>query len=184
MYKQKKRGSVLRYAFPPAQFAGALLIALNLGRFPSSLMIWPLAEGSRKWLMLWPFVLLALAWLAERKKEKLEGMDLLSFLALAVPGLFLVNAAALAHVYVCWYQSGSPDLSAAGWQVLTAVMATGCVLFLYGLKLTALPFGSIWGIRTKASLASPESWQQLHRRARPWLMAAGLLILLVGTLML
>lgn len=110
------------------------------------------------------------------------GSDALFFLAWSVPGMLLLNLAGIAHLYLAWYHSGQSALPPS--LPVLLLMAVGCVLWIYGRVLPRIPFGSIWGPRTKESLSSPEAWCTLSCRSAPVCLAAGALCLLVGTLML
>ena len=188
--KKKGLADTLRWAYPVAKYAAVLLIALNLHRLPAQVALLPGAAGPRWLLMIWVALLLAAGCLADRraeidrrKDEALQGnagsgMNLLSFLALAVPGLLLLDAAAIAHVYYCWFQGGAADAE----RVHAAVMAAGCVLWIYGRALPDVPYGSVWGIRTKKTRCSAETWRETHKRYAAVFCVIGCLFLIAGAL--
>ena len=184
--KKHKPGAVLLGTFPVAKYLGLLLISLNIGQLPRQTWILPGITASRLFFTLWIALFLGLSLLADRrarieqKNDQVRGgkvLNLLSFLALAVPGLLLVDALAILHIYLSWYKAGAvlPQ---------TACMAAGCVLWIYAQALPALPFGSIWGIRTARALASPAAWSETHRRARPLFRILSLIAFAAGILLL
>ena len=168
--KKKGLASVLYWAYPVAKYAAVLFVSLNLHRLPRQVELLQGITGPRWLLMLWSALLMLLGVLADRravvnrrKDETLEGqpnsgMNLLSFLALAVPCLLLLDAVAITHMYFCWFQGGAMDIQ----PLQTSVMAIGCVLWIYGRALPSVPFGSIWGIRIEKTMRSPETWHEAH----------------------
>ena len=181
--------TTLRLCYPVAKYMGILLTALNLHRLPEQVEALPGFTVPRWALMLWVFLLMALGYMADKRLRKEQqtdgetqaspGMNALSFLALADPGFLLLDAAAIAHLYYCWFQGGSAQVP---W-LLTAVMAIGCVLWIYGCILPAVPFGSIWGIRTEKSLHSQADWQVLHNRYADIFRIIGVSFLMIGSFM-
>jgi len=183
--KNRQPGRIPRRAFPVARYLGVLMVALNLLWLPAETWLAPGFTGSRRFLMVWATLLLALDELAVHKVRRLSREDSLSFLALAAPGLFLVDAAAMAHLYLCWLNSGKPPVRfspAAAFLLLP--MAAGCVLWIYGQALPVIPFGSVWGIRVQSTLTSEEDWRRVHLRVAGWMKAAGAACLVLGTLLL
>ena len=184
--KKHKPGAVLLGTFPVAKYLGLLLISLNIGQLPRQTWILPGMTASRLFFTLWIALFLGLSLLADRrarieqKNDQVRGgkvLNLLSFLALAVPGLLLVDALAILHIYLSWYKAGAVLLQ-------PACMAAGCVLWIYAQALPALPFGSIWGIRTARTLASPAAWSETHRRTRPLFRILSLIAFAAGILLL
>ena len=189
--KKHKPGAVLLGTFPVAKYLGLLLISLNIGQLPRQTWILPGMTASRLFFTLWIALFLGLSLLADRrarieqKNDQVRGgtvLNLLSFLALAVPGLLLVDALAILHIYLSWYKAGAVLLQPSLPQ--TACMAAGCVLWIYAQSLPALSFGSIWGIRTARTLASPAAWSETHRRARPLFRILSLIAFAAGILLL
>ena len=186
----RQPGIILKRAFPVAQYAGILLIALNLGRLPETISFRYGLHGPRQLLMIWVALLLFLARTADRRAERQQKTDLmhkdsretglLAFLAWAVPGLFLLDALAIAHLYDCWLRNGGTLESLGGWQSSSAWMAAGCVLWIYGQKLPYLSFQSLWGIRTSSTLASESAWKNAHARFRPLFLLAGTAFIALG----
>lgn len=187
---QRKRNvfeATLRRCYPVAKYAGLLLIALNLHRLPERVEALPGFTVPRGALMLWALLLMALGYMADKRldKEKRKdeetpgnpGMNALSFLALADPGMLIADIAAVAHLYYCWFQGGSDR---ASW-LLTAVMAVGCVLWIYGGALPAVPYGSVWGLRTEKTLSSQASWTKLHQKYAGVFSIMGACFLLIGS---
>ncbi len=181
--KKRVPGAILLRTFPVAKYLAVLLLSLDLWRLPESTWLLPGLFGSRRLLMLWVVPVLLLGYLADRKFRKGDVRDQLTFLALAVPGLLLLDGAAIAHLYLSWYYTGSPAAPAPPVLHLL-LMAAGCVGWIYGRVLPRLPFGNIWGIRTKQSLSSEEAWADLHRRCGRWLPPLSLALLLLGTVIL
>ena len=186
--KKHKPGAVLLGTFPVAKYLGLLLISLNIGQLPRQTWILPGMTASRLFFTLWIALFLGLSLLADRrarteqKNDQVRGgkiLNLLSFLALAVPGLLLVDALAILHIYLSWYKAGAVLLQPALPQ--TACMAAG---WIYAQALPALPFGSIWGIRTARTLASPAAWSETHRRAHPLFRILSLIAFAAGILLL
>ena len=189
MKKRREPGRILRLSWPAAQYAGALLVSLNLQHLPRKAWLLPGIFGSRAFLMLWTLILLILAWRgdlarsrgAEEDQKRFEGVSHeLSFLALAVPGLFLLDLCAAAHLYLSWYHSGMPPVS-FGFSVPVVLMAAGCVFWIYGRVLPRLPFDSIWGLRTPSTRGSREAWDGTHRKAGYLFLLLGAALLLAGT---
>lgn len=177
----------LRLCYPVAKYLGILLIALNLHRLPEQVEALPGFTVPRWTLMLWVFLLIALGYMADKRFAKEQqkdaeskanpGMNTLSFLALADPGFLLLDAAAIAHLYYCWFQGGSAQVQ---WGP-TAVMAVGCVMWIYGGALLDIPYGSIWGIRTEKTLRSQEDWRMLHKKYSGIFRMIGVSFLMVGS---
>ena len=180
---ERSMGRVLRKTYAVAKYAAALLVALNLCRLPETAWLLPDFFASRRWLMGWVALLLALGLLADRPLRKRKPEDRPALLALIVPGLLVMDAAAIAHLYLSWYHSGAVSTAAQS-PVLLLVMAAGCVLWIYGRAVPTLPFGSIWGLRTRQTLVSEEAWQKAHRQAERVFILLGALLLLVGTALL
>ena len=142
--------------------------------------------------MLWVLLLLILSFLADRRAEverqtdlnnkNSKVLNLLSFLALAVPGLLILDAAAIIHLYLSWYHAGAVLLNPS--PVITGCMAAGCVLWIYGRVLPDIPFGSAWGFRTSKTTASKENWTHVHRKTGIIFCILGVLALCTGTLLL
>ena len=196
--RKHRPGRILRIAYPIAKYAAVLLIPLNLYRLPRQTWLLPGISGPREVLMLWPALLMLLGLLSDRRilrakeqdrqeqKNKTSGKasHCLSFLALCVPGLILLNIAAIAHLYISWYHSATAQPENAVPILPGAVMAIGCVLWIYGCCLPQIPFGSIWGLRTGRTLSSPEAWQEFHHKCMPCFQIAGALFLAIGTFIL
>ena len=170
--KKRKPGTVLLHTFPVAKYLGLLLISLNIGQLPQRTWLLPGIYGSRQFFLLWTILFICLSLLADRHaqteqnrdQEKGQSLNLLSFLALAVPGLLLLDALSIVHLYLSWYFAGAVLLSPppAG----TVCMAIGCVLWIYGQAMSRISFGCIWGIRTAKSLASETNWRLTHLMGR------------------
>ncbi|MBR5110500.1 MAG: hypothetical protein IK099_09910 [Clostridia bacterium] len=179
--------TTLRLCYPVAKYAGLLLIALNLHRLHGQVEALPGILVPRWTLMLWVFLLMALGYMADKRLEKERqkdgetqsktGMNALSFLALADPGFLLLDAAAIAHLYDCWFQGGSAEVL---W-LPTAVMAVGCVLWIYGNALPSVPYGSVWGVRTEKTLHSQVDWRMIHNKYACIFRIVGVSFLMIGS---
>ena len=194
--KRRKRqpGLVLIRTFPVAKYLAVLLISLNLRRLPRHTWLFPGCTVPRAVFMLWVVLLLLLGWLADRQaaRERQHDADeqaqhpssqvlhLVSFLALAVPGLLLLDTAAIVHLYLSWYHSAASVLVPLS-PVPTIIMAAGCVFIIYGRALPSLPFRSLWGIPVSAATASASAWTAYHQKAGIVFSVVGLLCLLIGT---
>lgn len=190
--RQKLRLTLEHFRFV-AQYVGVLFVALICPRLPERIAILPGISGSRRWLTLWAFLLLALASLFDRallratQKDREErqahlrggGLNRSTLLALGVPLLFVADIAAIANLYFAYFHSGAsapqPDAT-----LRTAIAATGCVLYIYGCRLRELCFKSPWGIRTRKTLSSHDAWATVHRRASVIFRVLGLLTLLLS----
>ena len=188
--KTKKAGRILRRTRPVAQYAAVLLVSLNLGQLPREIASWPGFQAPRAVLMLWVVLLLFLAWRSDRTAARKQELDLsagdrweshlLTYLAWSVPGLLALDAVAIAHFYDCLFRSGAGEITVA-FRFSTVVMATGCVLWIYGMQVSRLPYRSLWGLRTSAALSSEEAWKRAHQRLMFPLLTAGALCLILGT---
>ena len=177
-----------------AEYLGLLAVAVNYPRLPKRVWLWPGQTGPRCVIMLWAFVLLALGLRADfmlglailKDREEIRqgvrggGLNAGTLLALATPLMLLLDAGAIAHFYLCWFHSGGQSAAAAA-ALPTAVMAIGCVLWIYGRRMPALPYRSICGFRTARTMESPEAWQAWHAKAAPAFCVVGIAALLVGT---
>ena len=148
--------------------------------------------------MLWPALLMMLGLWSDRRvrlaqeqdireqknKTSGQGSRCLSLLTLCVSGLLLLDIAAVSHLYISWYRSASGQPESPVSVLPVAVMAIGCVLWIYGCALPGIPFGSVWGLRTDRTLSSAEAWQAFHRKCRPCFQIAGVLFLVIGTFLL
>ena len=188
--RQRKKNvfeATLRLCYPVAKYVGILLIALNMHRLPAQVEALPGFTVPRWTLMLWVFLLMALGYMADKhlSKEQLKdvetqtnpGMNAISFLALADPGFLLLDTAAIAHLYSCWFQGCSA-------QVLllpTVVMAIGCVLWIYGNALPSVPYGSVWGVRTEKTLHSQVDWRMIHNKYACIFRIVGVSFLMIGS---
>jgi len=197
-FQDKKRrrqpGRILLCAYPFAKYLAVLLISLNLQRLPAQTWLFPGRTAPRAVFMLWTALLLCLSGLMDSHaaKERLRDLEaqashpsgqmlnLISFLAVAVPFLFLLDAAAIAHFYLSWYHSASSVLLPVS-PVPTLIMAAGCVFIIYGRALPTLPLGSHWGIKTARTTVSAEAWSSIHRKAGSVLCISGFLCLALGT---
>ena len=196
MTQQRKRGRItLEKMFPVAKYLGGAFIAIILPCLPSSLLLMPGVIGSRAWMMLWVVVLFFLACMADQAWNKAYRKDLYeiehkvkngnlnrsTLLALTVPVLFLLDAAAIAHLYYAYLHSAAQDAGTMQFVLENAVMSVGVVLWIYGRAMGRIRYNSIWGIRSKAALQSPEAWQQIHTKAALPTMVCGAVTLTVGT---
>lgn len=193
-HRKRQPGLVLIRTFPVAKYLAVLLISLNLQRLPSNTWLFPGCTVPRAVFMLWVALLLLLGWLADRQAEREHQHDLdeqakhpsgqvlhlVSFLALAVPGLLILDAAAIAHLYLSWYHSTASVLAPVS-PVPTIIMAAGCVFIIYGRALPSLPFRSLWGIPVSTATASASAWTKYHQKASIVFSVSGLLCLLIGT---
>ncbi len=187
MRKKNVFETTLRLFYPVAKYAGILLVALNLHRLPERVEALPGFSVPRWALMLWVFLLMTLGYMADKRlgKERRKdgetrtdpGMNALSFLALADPGLLLLDIAAVAHLYFCWFQGGSEQVL----RLPAAVMAVGCVLWIYGCALPEVPYGSVWGIRNEKTLHTQADWQMIHKKYAGVFRIIGVLCLMIGS---
>lgn len=191
--ERHKRGRItLERLFPVSQYMGALFLALSYPRLPNPLVIAPGLVTHRALILLWVPVLLLFAFLMDRAwlnayrrdlaeikaQAKNANLNRSTLLALGVPCLFLADFAAIAHLYVCLYQTGMAMRS--GTAVQTLIMAAGMVLWIYGRRLPHIPFASLWGIRTARTLQSQQAWATVHLAAVRWFCGAGAVFLIIG----
>ena len=198
MQRSRKRrpGRILIRTYPVAKYLAILLIPLSLYRLPPETWLLPGVTGAREWLMLWPALLMGLGLLADRRaarareldarerepKAAAQGSHHLSFLCLCVPGLLLLDAAAVSHLYLSWYRSAAGQPEQPMPLLSLALLAMGCVFWIYGCAAPSIPFGSIWGLRTRGTLSSPDAWKTLHRKYALYFQIAALLAM--GTVLL
>ena len=139
--RKRRPGRILVLAYPVAKYLAFLLIPLSLYRLPPQTWLLPDITGSRAWFMLWPALLMLLGLLADRRarraleldarekesKTASQGSHFFTFLALCDLGLLILDAAAIAHLYLSWYRSaaGLPDQPLR--PLLLILMAMGCV---------------------------------------------------------
>ncbi len=189
-------GHILSLFYGPAKYAAMVLISICLPLFPPVVSLLPVLQGSRAFLMVWPFLLIFVSLKTDRIVRQAHLADLqeasagmrgagcqaAGFLALFVPLLLVLDTVAIAHAYFCYFSadagSSSPSLP------LTVLMAAGCVLLIYGTQADNIPYRSIWGLRTAASMASPEGWKALHQKAALLFFRCGLCLLFAGSLLL
>ena len=192
--KYRKKGKLtLNTFYPIAQYMAVVMIALSYPRLSPVTWLLPGVTGPRAAIMLWAAALLGVdvlmdrAYLRAYRKDLWElenkvahgGMNRSTLLAIGVPCLFILDIAAIAHLYLCYFRGGAGG--SAGLSMHTGAMAVGCVLLIYGRLLPRLPFGSIWGMRTKATLKDQLSWGKAHLKAAPWFCACGGAALVAGT---
>jgi len=197
MQRRKKGAATLQNFFPVSQYLAAVLIALSYPRLKETTWLLPGTEGHRIWLMLWVAVLLGLSVLLDRMHLKAYYRDLWeienkvpngnlnrsTLLALGVPLMFVVDGAAIAHLYLSYFKSGANVLSDQLMIQHTAAMAVGVVLWIYGRFLPKIPHKSIWGIRTQKTMADQLEWGKAHLKAVPWTCGAGAVALAAGSLL-
>ncbi len=199
MQRSSKRrpGRILIRTYPVAKYLAMLLIPLSLYRLSPVTWLLPGITGAREWLMLWPALLMVLGILADRRarralekdarerenKKTAQGSHILTFLALCVPGLLLLDAAAAAHLYLSWYRGGAGQPGQPMPVLSLAVMAMGCVFWIYGCISPGIPFGSVWGLRTRGTLSSPDAWMSFHRKSAAVFKLAGAALLAIGTVL-
>ena len=190
----KKLKLTLRHFYAAAKYAGMLLVSLNLPRLPGTIRLWPGWTVPRCAVMLWTAALMFIGFRTDlaagrailRDREEIRqgkaggGLNLSTFLALVTPLLFLLDAAAAGHFYSAWFASASPLPNTLPVMLHTALMAVGCVVWIYGRAMPALPCNSVWGFRTNVTLQSPESWRNWHLKASTWFCAAAIAILVIG----
>lgn len=195
--RKRRPGRILIRTYPVAKYLAVLLIPLSLYRLPRQTWLLPGVTGARVWLMLWTALLMGLGVLADRrarraleqdeweKENKItaQGSHYLSFLALCDLGLLLLDAAAVAHLYFCWYRSASGQPEQPVLPLPLVLMAMGCVFWIYGGAAPSVPFGSVWGLRTPRTLSSPEVWKALHMKYAKLFRIAGILLLTLGTVL-
>ena len=197
MPKRKKGSETLQRFFPIAQYLAAVLIALCYPRLKETTWLLPGVEGPRIWLMLWVIVLLGLSYLMDRAYLRAYYRDLVeiqnkvpngnlnrsTLLALGVPMMFVVDAVAIAHLYLSYFRSGAAPVNDVALNQHTVAMAIGMVLWIYGRLLPKIPHKSIWGIRTKATMADQLAWGKAHLKAVPWVCGAGAAALIAASVL-
>lgn len=186
----RKPGRItLEMLCPILQYAGAVLLSIAYPQLPETIAFLPGVQLPRVLLALWVILLLILSILLDhaairaRAKDAAElrdhvrngGLNHSTLLALALPALFILNAAAIFHLY--WVYLHSAQASSASFSQRSAAMAVGIVLFIYGRSLPKIRFGSVWGIRTKQTLSEPMTWAKAH-------LAASLPVTLCGAIAL
>lgn len=184
----------LQTFFPVTQYMAAVLIALSYPRLSETTWLLPGVTGSRAWLMLWVPALLGVAVLMDRAHLRAYQRDLWelehktphgnmnrsTLLAIGVPCLFVLDAVAVAHLYLSYFRGGPGTADASAQAQQTAALAVGIVLWIYGRFLPKLPFESVWGIRTRRTLADTRAWGSAHLKATPWFCACGAAALAAG----
>lgn len=196
MQRRQKPGRItLDRLFPICKYMAAVLIAVSYLNLPEMIPFFPGTQLPRAASMVWVLVLLAAAALMDlmdkraRRKDRQEladhvrngGMNRSTLLALGVPSLFVLNCAAIVHFYYIYLNSGAAAQAAGSLSLNTVPMAVGIVLWIYGAEMHHIKFGSIWGIRTKATLAGPEQWAAAHKRAGLPVRLCGGTILIAAT---
>ena len=196
MQKAKKGKLTLNTFFPISQYAAAVLIALSYPRLQENTWLLPQIYGCRAWLMLWVAVLLGVSILLDRAHLKAYYRDLWeiehnvkngnmnrsTLLALSVPLMLILDAVAVVHLYFSYFKGGENPLSDVLLIQHTAAMAIGMVLWIYGRLLPKIPYQSIWGIRTKSTMADKLAWGKAHLKAAPWTCGCGLVTLIAASL--
>ena len=195
--RKRRPGWILIRTYPVAKYLAFLLIPLSLYRLSPRTWLLPGVTAAREWMMLWPALLMVLGILADRrarraleqdagelkKKDTAQGSHYLTFLAVCDVGLLLLDAAAIAHLYFSWYRSAAGQAEQPMLPLPLAFMAMGCVFWIYGCAVPSIPFGSIWGLRTRGTLSSPEAWKAFHLKSAVLFRAAGILLLAAGTIL-
>jgi len=194
--RKKAPGHILALFYGPAKYAAVVLISICLPLFPPVVPLLPVLQGSRAFLMVWPFLLIFVGLRTDQivrrarltdRQELSEGMrgagyNAAGILALSVPLLLVLDILAIAHAYFCYFNAeASPSSSSLP---LTVLMAAGCVLLIYGTQADAIPYRSIWGLRTRVSMASPERWETFHQKVAVLSFRCGLFLLFAGSLLL
>lgn len=191
---RKKKPLLLR-AFPVAQYLGAAVVLMAYTLLPDNVWLLPGVEGSRRWLLIWALVLLALAWLSDSaylrawKKDAAElrdkapngNLNRSTMLALCVPALLLADLLAVIHVYMAY--RGVDNTIALRFSMGGLSMAIGIVLWIYGRRLPWIQFGSVWGIRNKAAMTDQTAWGNVHLRASKPVYVCGLAALICAALL-
>lgn len=197
MQKTKKVRLTLNTFFPISQYVAAVLIALSYPRLQENTWLLPDVYGCRAWLMLWVAALLGVSVLMDRAHLKAYYRDLWeienkvphgnmnrsTLLAIGVPLMFILDAVAIVHLYFSYFKGGENPLSDVSLIQHTAAMAIGMVLWIYGRFLPKIPHKSIWGIRTKATMADKLAWGKAHLKAVPWACGCGLIALIAASLL-
>jgi len=195
MQKTKKGKLTLNTFFPISQYLAAAVIALCYPQLSKQTWLLPIAVGSRAWMMLWLAVLLGISVLMDRaylkayyrdlwemeNKVKNGNMNRSTLLALGVPLMLILDAVAIAHFYLSYFKGGASAIAGTPVTLHTAAMAVGTVLWIYGRFLPKIPYRSIWGIRTKTTMADQLAWGRAHLKAMPWLCTGGAAALAAGT---
>lgn len=191
MLKRKKGAATLQTFFPVSQYMAAVLIALCYPHLKETVWLLPGVEGQRLWFMLWVAVLLGLSVLMDRaylkayyrdlwemeNKVKNSNLNRSTLLALGVPLMLIVDIVAIAHLYLAYFKSGANPLPEQLLIQHTASMAIGMVLWIYGRFLPKIPHKSIWGLRTRSTMADQLVWGKAHLKAVPWACGTGLIAL-------
>lgn len=196
--KYRKKGKLtLNTFYPIAQYMAVVMVALSYPRLSPVTWLLPGITGPRAVMLLWVAALLGVdalmdrAYLRAYRKDLWElenkvphgGMNRSTLLAIDVPCLFLLDIAAIAHLYLSYFRGGAGACEGMALSMHTGAMAVGCVLMIYGRLLPRLPFGSIWGLRTKATLKDQTAWGKAHLKAEPWFCACGGAALAAGMLL-
>lgn len=196
MQRAHKPGRItLEGLYPVCKYMAAILIAVSYPRFSPQIRFLPGMQLPRAVMMIWVLLLLACAnmmdMLDKRAKQKDQqelaehvrngGMNRSTLLALGVPALFILNCLAVVHLYYVYLQSGLLTQTAVSFSMGTVTMAVGIVLRIYGAEMHHIRFGSIWGIRTKATLGSQVQWQHTHEKAGLPVRLCGTFVMVAGT---
>jgi len=190
MSRKKKLRLSLGHFYQTAKYAGALFAALAFPFLSETTWLMGDVCASRRVLLVWVAALLSLGlWLDKsraqaRAKDQAElaarvrygGMNESTFLALTAPLMFILDALAIAHIYLSYFKTGgvSPDTGT------TLLMAVGMVLFIYGRALPGVRFGSVWGVATTRARQNEAAWKRIHRAASQPVTLLGLGGVLLG----
>lgn len=198
MTQRRKKWTISLSAwYPVAMYLGAFLVCMALPQLPEQTWLLPERVGSRALLMLWVVLLLGIDLLLDRiylkclKKDLAEraagvkhgGLNVQTHQALSAMGMFLLDAIAVLHMVVSFNQAGAVRLAGQAVTFRSLALAAGIILWIYGRLLPRIPFQSIWGIRTKASMVDVPSWGRIHLKAVWPVCLGGALALVCGTLL-
>jgi len=196
MNRQQKKGRLTLHTFyPVTKYMAAALAAISYPLLSETTWLMPGVTGPRAFMMLWTAFLLGISlWMdrsyARAEKKDLEeiqnhvrygNMNRSTLLALGVPCLFILDLIAIIHLYLSYFRGGAGSAGGISLRLHIAAMACGVVLFIYGSYLPRLSYGSVWGLKVRASMKNTDVWKRVHASAAPCALLGGALILLLGT---
>lgn len=177
------------------RYIGIALLILCFPFLPTKATAFPPIFQSKYWLLADVLLLWSIGAMFEKSlfraiiqdtAEKKEGKDALnasSLLFFATPLLFLFTCAAVVHIFALWYASPEHPMPTIDSRLQCAALVIGLFFCIYGRFIPVFKYQSMWGIRTKATLVSAESWKAIHKKCSKRMMIGGFILLLPSLLL-
>ncbi|MDD3429263.1 MAG: hypothetical protein PHG02_04565 [Oscillospiraceae bacterium] len=193
--KGSTKKSNKRKQFYIARYFAVVCIFLSFCLLSPVASAFPTFFASKYWLMADAILLFILGKFLQKKLMSAQNKDAAetnweyggdnasTLLFFSTPLLWLLNFAALAHIYYLWNLQ-TPLIINLALRMQIGGIAAGIVLFLFGQAAPFIPFQSKFGFSTKNTTADITVWKKAHAINARILTGCGVLLLIFNLFVL